>query len=167
MPREIPRSLFFGSSSHSHGPSATSPSHSAVSVEFLPISVLRRSTLIFPKIPRGSRRFFFLISPPYLYCVFTRLSTVFFFFVLLRSLSFFSQFLFSPSAIVLLPPAWFLLLPPPCPVSPRIYSSLMTSLSSRSSLASSFFPRQPGDLRRFLRRATSSLYAPVEDPDER
>jgi len=39
-------------------------------------------------------------------------------------------------------------------------------LSSYSSLASFFFLRQPGDLQQFL-RATSSLYAPVEDSDER
>lgn len=143
------------------------PSHSAVSVEFLPIFVLQRSTLIFPKIPRGSRRFFFLISPPYLYCVFTRLSTIFFSLFLPPVLTSSISYFLPPSAIVLLPPAWSLLLPPPCPVSPRIYSSLVASLCPLvSSLASSFFPRQPGDLQRFP-RATSSLYAPVEDPDER
>lgn len=143
-------------------PPPSPPSHSAVSVEFLPIFVLRRSTLIFPKIPRGSRRFFFLISPPYLYCVFTRLSTIFFSLflppppVLTSSISYFLP----PSAIVLLPPAWSLLLPPPCPVSPRIYSSLVASLCPfASSLASSFFPRQPGDLRRFP-RATSPPSTP-------
>lgn len=68
------------------------PSHSAVSVEFLPISVLRRSALIFPKIPWGSRRSFFLISPLYLYCVFTRLSTVLF--SLSFSRSFHKSFIF-------------------------------------------------------------------------
>lgn len=47
-----------------------------------------------------------------------------------------------------------------------LFVSCGFSLSSHSSLASFFFLRQPGDLQRFL-RATSSLYAPVEDSNER
>lgn len=74
LPPSLSLSLSFSRSlarpPRSHGPFATSPSHFAVSVEFLPISVLRRSPLIFPKIPRGSRRFLFLISPLYSYCLF-------------------------------------------------------------------------------------------------
>lgn len=46
--------------------------------QFLSSDVPRSSFL---KFPGGSRRFLFLTSPPYLYCVFTRLSTVFFFFL--------------------------------------------------------------------------------------
>lgn len=134
--------------------------------QFLSSDVPRSSFLKFPEDPDDSSSLFL----HRIFIVFLRdclpYSSLFFSPppVLTSSISYFLP----PSAIVLLPPAWSLLLPPPCPVSPRIYSSLVASLCPfASSLASSFFPlRQPGDLQRFP-RATSSLYAPVEDPDER
>jgi len=124
----------------------TSPSHFAVSVEFLPISVLWRFPLILPKAPRGSRQdtssLYFFIA--FFYCLSTKLSTVFFsLFHFVRSFrsSLISYFSLSSTAVLLpLYPLFFLSL---CglssfSVSSRIYFFLVVSPSSRSTLAISF-----------------------------
>lgn len=125
--------------------------------QFLSSDVPRSSFL---KFPRASRRFFFLTSPPYLYCVFTRLSTVFFSFFLPFS-SFISYFLRPPTARLA-----FITASP----MPGFFADLFVShdLSILSLFSRIFFlplanPVISGD---FSERPPPST-PPSEDPDER
>lgn len=100
--------------------------------QFLSSDVPRSSFLKFPEDPDDSSSLFLHRT----FIVFLRDCLPYSSLSFSRSFhsSFISYFL-PPSAIVFLPPAWPLLLPPPCPVPPRIYSSLMTSLYPLALLA--------------------------------
>jgi len=124
-------------------------------------------TLIFPKIPRGSRRFFFLISPSYLYCV-LRDCLLYPFLSFSRSFhsSFISYFL---SLVRDRPPATrlaFITASSMPGFSADLFSRGL-SLSSRSSLASSFFlllnPVISGDFSERLPPPTPPSRIPTRD----